>query len=400
MNKPSMPHRHSILFVSLAAFCLLASQASYAVQDCEFGGQHIDTNNGSATAGKTGMVLCKDRDTGRPEREYELRDGKSIGLSRYFRDGKLYKEFTITANGPHEGLEREWAKNGQLINEFTNVNGNARGLRRQWYEDGKLRKVDWLADNQNESASVEYHAGGLLASLRCGPKPLLAPTVDDAKLCGFGGSASTVNLYSYKGELRETVVLLAGVEQKSTSFYGPDKPEHIEELKGTQRSEVFFTQDGAKSREKLWDVSGRPALLLREAEFHASGTMVRERNYAVVESNGRKRSRLANESRFYLNGQPQSKDVYTLDGTTELRDSQSFNDQGRLRQQGRYVLDGRYNERAVGVHQTWFANGKLASEDTYDNKGNVAREKVWNESGALVSDEELFEDGSRKAYSK
>lgn len=387
------------LCASLAVFCLLGSSAAYAVQDCEFNGQSINTNNGAATAGKTGMVLCKDRDSGRPEREYELRDGKSIGLSRYFRDGKLQKEFTITANGPHEGLEREWAANGQLINEFTNVNGNARGLRRQWFDDGKLRKVDWIADSQSDGAAVEYHAGGLLASLRCGPKPLLAPTVDDAKLCGFG-AVSTTNLYSYKGELRKTVVMLAGVEQKATSFYGPNQPELVEELKGTQKSETFYAQDGSKSREKLWDVSSRPALLLREAEFHASGTLVRERIYAVVETNGRKRSRLTNESRFYLNGQPQSKEVYTLDGTTELRDTQRFTDQGKLRQQGRYALDGRYNERAVGVHQTWFANGKLAEEDTYDSKGNVARQKVWDESGAVVSDEELFEDGSRKAFSK
>src|SRR3954470_21338975 len=91
----------------------MACPVAHAVQDCEFKGKHINTSDGSQTAGKTGMVLCRDRDTGKTEREYELRDGQSIGLSRYFRDGKLVKEFTITANGPHEGLEREWAVNGQ-----------------------------------------------------------------------------------------------------------------------------------------------------------------------------------------------------------------------------------------------------------------------------------------------
>ncbi len=385
------------LWVGLAALCV--SHTAFAVQDCEFNGQSINTNNGAETAGKTGMVRCKDRDSGRPEREYELRDGKSVGLSRYFRDGKLYKEFTITANGPHEGLEREWAANGQLVQEFTNVNGNARGLRRQWFDDGKLRKVEWLADSERDGAAVEYHASGQLASLRCGPKPLLAPSLDDAKLCGFG-AASTVNFYSYKGELRKTSVLLGGVEQKATSFYGPGKPEVDEELLGTQKRETFYWEDGGKRREKLWDVSTRPALLLRDAEFHASGARVVERSYAIVEANGRKRSRLVSESRFYLNGQPQSKDVYTLDGNTELRDSQQFSDKGTLRQQGRYALDGRYGDHPVGTHQTWFANGKLAQEDVYDGKGNIAREKVWDESGKLLSDDELFEDGSRKAYSK
>ncbi len=396
-TKNTFPRRAA--WASLAALSLWTCQAAYAVQDCEFNGQSINTNNGSETAGKTGMVRCKDRDSGKTEREYELRNGDSVGLSRYFRDGKLYKEFTVTSNGPHVGLEREWAANGQLVHEFTNVNGNARGLRRQWFDDGKPRKVEWIADNEREGAAVEYHASGQLASLRCGPKPLLLPHVDDGKLCGFG-AASTINLYSSKGELRETSVLLAGVEQKSTRFYSSGKPELEEELQGTQRRETFYAEDGGKRREKRWDVSTRPALLLREAEFHASGTLVRERNFTVTEANGRKRSRLANESRFYLNGQPQSKDVYTLDGTTELRDSQSFNDQGKLRQQGRYALDGRYGDRPVGVHQFWFANGKLEEEDTYDSKGNVARQKVWDEAGNLVSDDELFEDGSRKAYKK
>ena len=64
-------------------------------------------------------------------------------------------------------------------------------------------------------------------------------------------------------------------------------------------------------------------------------------------------------------------------------------------------MDGRYGgARPVGVHQVFFANSKLAQEDTFDAKGNLARQKVWDESGKLLSDDELFEDGSRKAYAK
>lgn len=392
-------HRQPLALIFSAALMALTCPLALAVQDCEFQGKAINTHNGADTAGKTGMVRCKDRDTGQMVREYALQDGQSIGLSRYFRDGKLVKEFTITANGPHEGLEREWASNGQLVLEFTNVNGNARGLRRQWFDDGKPRKVEWLAETERDGAAVEYHSSGQLASLRCGPKPLLAPQVDDAKLCGFG-TASTVHSYTHQGALRKTSVWLAGVEQKATGWYANGKPEWEEALQGSQKRETFYADDGSKRREKLWDVSGRPALLLREAEFHASGALVRERNYAVVEANGRKRSRLVSEARFYLNGQPQSKDVYTPDGSSELRDTQRYTDQGKLRQQGRYVLEGRYSERPVGVHQTLFPNGQLSQEDTFDAKGNVARQKVWDESGKLLSDDVLLEDGSRKTYAK
>ncbi len=406
-------HRKPVAWMicSTALLTALACPSAFAVQDCEFNGKHINTSDGSQTAGKTGMVRCKDRDSGQVEREYELRDGQSIGLSRYFKDGKLAKEFTTTANGPHVGLEREWAVNGQLVLEFTNnAGGNSRGLRRQWFEDGKPRKIEWVADTERDGAAVEYRAGGQLASLRCGPKPLLAPHVNDSKLCGFEGGPSTVNLFSHKGDLRSTVVLVAGVEQKAVTLFANGKPELEEELlqQGTQKRETNYYADdgGGKRREKLWDVSnGRPALLLREAEFHTSGTLVAERKYQVIEvanNNGRKRSRLATESRFYLNGQPQQKDVFTPgdNGNTELRDTQRYTDQGKLKSQGRYVVEGRYGERAVGVHTAFFANGKPEREDTFDTKGKITRQKVWDESGKLLSDDELFEDGSRKAYSK
>ncbi|MEO7108003.1 MAG: hypothetical protein ABIZ09_16635 [Rhodoferax sp.] len=396
--------RTSIAWVCTAALLALACQSTFAVQVCEFKGKPLNTSDGSQTAGKTGMVLCKDSDTGQTAREYEMRDGRDVGLTRYFRDGKLMKEFTITANGPHEGLEREWARNGQLVMEFTNVNGSVRGLRRQWFDDGKPRKVEWMSEDQRDGAAVEYQANGQLATLHCGPKPLLAPYVNDAKLCGFVNAPSNVNFYSYKGELRSTAVLVAGVEQKTTSLYSNGKPDRQEELlqQGTQKRETFYAEDGVKLRDKLWDVSSRPFVLLRDAEFHTTGALVAERLYQVVAETGntRRRSRLVSESRFYLNGQPQQKDVYTLDGTTEMRDTQQFTDQGTLSQQGRYALDRRYGERPVGVHQTFFANGKQQLEDTYDAKGKRARQKVWDESGKLVSDDELFEDGSRKAYAK
>lgn len=384
----------------LAAILLAQGGIALAVQDCEFNGKPVNPNNGNETKGLNGLLRCKDRDTGQMEREYELRNGDSVGLSRYFRKGQLYKEFTITANGPHEGLEREWAANGQLVLEFTNVNGNTRGLRRAWYDDGTPKRVDWVAENEREGASVQYTPTKQLAALRCGPKPLLAPHVDDAALCGFAGKPSTVSTYSTEGKVRSTQTLLAGLVQKATNFFSDGTPQDEEERQGTNRLERFYGNDGSKRREKLWTEAEKPAQLLRESEYHASGTLVRERLYALADVGGRKRSRLASEARFYLNGQPQSKDNYTLEGNVEMRDSQRFSDKGTLRAQGRYALDGRYGERPVGVHKAFFDNGKLEQEEQYDDKGNVKRQRVWDEAGKLLSDDELFEDGSRKAYTR
>jgi len=385
----------------LGAALLGSTAGALAVQDCELDGKSINTNNGAETAGKSGMVRCKDRDSGLMEREYELRNGDAVGLSRYFRNGKLAKEFTITANGPHEGLEREWAPNGQLVLEYTNVKGNARGLRRSWYEDGNPKAVEWLADNEREGASAQFTPGKQLASLRCGPKPLLAPHVNDAALCGFGGSASTVSTYSSSGKLRGTQTLLAGVLQKQAALMDNGKPQEEMERQGSQRTERWFGEDGSKRREKVWNEAEKPAALVRESEYHASGSLVRERLYGVSEVGGRKRNRLLSEARFFLNGQPQSKERFSLDGETELVDRQHFNDKGTLVAEGRHALDGRYGqERALGVHKSYYENGKLAQEEHFDAKGNVKRLRSWDEAGKPTADDELFEDGSRKAYAR
>lgn len=50
--------RHSLL----ATLLICITPATFAVQNCEFKGQPINTDNGAETAGKTGMVRCKDPD--------------------------------------------------------------------------------------------------------------------------------------------------------------------------------------------------------------------------------------------------------------------------------------------------------------------------------------------------
>ena len=386
------------------AVSLLVAQSAWAVASCELNGQPINTNNGKQTAGKSGMIRCVNDDTGQTEREYELREGKSFGLSRYFRQGKLYLEFTSTIEGPREGLEREWAANGQLVLELSNVSGRARGMRRAWYDNGQPRRVEFVADTERDGAAVEYTPRQQLGKVRCGPKPLLAPYVDDATLCGFGGRDNTHSTYRNDGSLRGTQTLLAGVVQKATLFDDNGKPQHEEERQGNNRLERYYASNGSKQREKLWSEAQKQSLLTRDAEYHSSGALVSERLYTLVTVAGRQGTLLESESRFYLNGQPRSKHSFSFDSTggrdQEVRDSQYFSDKGTLIARGHFVLEGRYRERPVGVHQTFFENGKSDQETTYNDKGKPQRQRVWDKSGNLLSDDTLFEDGSRKAYAQ
>lgn len=51
--------------------CALWAVGAHAVQDCEMNGQHVNPSNGSTTAGKTGIMKCRDRDSGKLVREEE-----------------------------------------------------------------------------------------------------------------------------------------------------------------------------------------------------------------------------------------------------------------------------------------------------------------------------------------
>ena len=56
--------------VTVAAGLLaLSGVAAHAVQDCELNGEHVNPANGNTTQGKTGVMRCKDRESGELQRE-------------------------------------------------------------------------------------------------------------------------------------------------------------------------------------------------------------------------------------------------------------------------------------------------------------------------------------------
>ena len=67
-----------------AATVLPLSGTAWAAPRCELDGRYVDPYNGATTAGLSGMMRCKEADTGLPSSERELRGGVFMGLSRYF----------------------------------------------------------------------------------------------------------------------------------------------------------------------------------------------------------------------------------------------------------------------------------------------------------------------------
>lgn len=368
---------------------------AHAVQDCELNGAPVNPANGYTTQGKTGLMRCKDRDSGELQREQELRNGVFMGIVRYYDKGKLAKEQSVNAKGNLHGPARELYPDGQVLREATYDDGHELGLVRSFHADGRLRRVAFYAEPGGERAAAEFTPSGQLSALRCADRALLAPAADDARLCGFvGATPSQVELFDGKGGLRARLAFTAGKRVRSERLYDNGKPESLDELVGNQRTEQRFSSEGVKRYELVSLIAERSVLKQRESEYSERGTLVREQRWTTA-------GLPASDDSYYLNGQPRSKTVYSGEGLARVADISEFHDNGQRAAQGRFSAPApRGRLVPVGMQRRFDAQGRLVSESIYDDKGRVTRERTWDTNGQPERDDEVFEDGSRKANAK
>ena len=372
--------------------CLLAlAPGALAVQDCELNGQSVNPANGYTTEGKTGIMRCRDRDSGQVVREEELRAGKFVGVVRYYRDGWLEKEFSINDKGNREGLAREFFPGGKPAHEETYRNGDTVGVSRSWHANGALKRVTARDDDGREAAFAEFNDHGQLKELRCAERPLMGKDVDDAKLCGHGVREPVMReLYSDGGAVRARVSHLAGRRVRYESLWDNGKPEQQQEIDQDCSVERSFSREGVKRRETRWLAAGNGRVKQSEQEFHESGSLVRERRWLAGE--------LIGEKTWYLNGQAKTEDRYSKQDGRSVCESAEFHDNGKPSRQGSYLVRNGYRERPVGTHRGYDSEGRLRGESEYDANGRLTRERELDENGRVVRDDAVFEDGSRKAY--
>ncbi|MET0544529.1 MAG: hypothetical protein ABWZ88_22540 [Variovorax sp.] len=374
---------------------ILATVVAHAVQDCELNGQHVNPANGNTTAGKTGLMRCKDRDSGELQREQELKNGVFMGVVRYYDKGQLRKEHSVNERGNMDGRAREFSPSGQVLREGTYDNGRERGLTRAFHPDGRLMLAIFYADPGGERASAEFNAQGQLSSLRCGDQPLLAPAVDDARLCGFaGGKPSDVDLFDSKGRLRSRTQWVAGKRVRSESLHDNGKIAVLETIAGNQRTEQRFSGEGIKRTDAVWLITERGGRIKQvEQNFSEAGTLVREQRWSPT-------GEAVSDKSFYLNGQPREQSTWSGEGDSRTIEITAFYDNGQRASLGRYSATPRGRQLPTGTHQRFDDKGVLVAESVYDAKGRVTRERVWDDAGKLQRDDEVFEDGSRKAFAK
>lgn len=392
MTLPHAPTRRPTRTRAAVAALLLASAPAWALENCEVNGQPVNPANGSTTADKTGLMRCKDRDTGVVQREQELRGGRFMGIERRYTDGRLSRERSVNANGNSDGRAREFAPDGTVLADAVYDNGELVGISRRFHPNGQLKRAAFYGKGNDERAVAEFTPRGQLHDLRCGVQPLLAPAVDDARLCGFSGGPSRLEFFRDDGQMTGRAVYDAGRRLKLEQLWDNGAVSQSQETSGNTRVDRSFSREGQKKRDTVWTLSGTMAVMERDQEFAASGSLLRERTWT--------RGDLVSDEQFYLNGQPRQRNVYTTDGNLRSLESTFFHDNGQPASTGRYLAPGRSSQIPQGAHKRFDASGKLRAQTDYDAQGKPTREREWDEAGQPTRDDAVFEDGSRKAFSK
>lgn len=388
--KPHKQLHHLAAVVALLAIGLFPLTA-HAVQDCSINGVPVNPNDGNTTAGKSGIMRCVERDTGQLVREQELRQGTFMGLERFYRSGRLEREFTVNERGNKDGRSRELGPEGQVLRDENYRNGDLDGLAYRYADGARLVRVSFHEPGRGERAVAEFNAAGQLTDLRCADKPLLVPAVDDKKLCGFGGSSITP-LYTGRQTLRARITFEAGQAVRQEFVYDNGQPERVVQRSSGLRIEQKFSATGTKQAEDHFAESGKGWQAVLEQRFSDLGRLVHEKKWDATG--------MLTERRFYLNGQPEHVLVETQQDGKRERLRTDYHDNGVVSHTGRYTLPSRYRDLPTGVHQHFDEKGRVRSELHYDDKGHVARERMWDDKGVLTRDEEVFADGSRKAFTK
>ncbi len=374
--------------ITLAIVCY---PASAVVTDCELNGKSVSPYNGATTAGQSGIMRCVNRQTRELVSETELKDGKTMGLQKYYEKGQLQREYTTNEKGNRDGLSKTYGADGKLLSEEQQRNSENFGLQKRYYPGGVLRSLSYYdtkpgADRWQELASIELNPNGSLNELRCADRPVIRfEQVDDRQLCGFNGLAK-LDLYS--GERKAgRIEVLHGKRQLSENLWEDGKVRYLSQLQGNRHIEKTYARSGALAREIESALVGNSRNKEIERAFHESGSKISEKRWA--------QGQLTLDVTWYLNGQTKSQDEFS----GEQQKTQRFHDNGSLAYEGTSIRE-RNSSRRIGVHRHLNEKGRLVLEQTFDERGKITRERRLDETGQVLNDDAVFEDGSRRAFSK
>ncbi len=384
------PCLSAIIFIAVYAINTPAN----AIIRCEFNGKPVNTANGAETAGLTGLIRCRESNTGHLQREFEIKDGQYVGQQRiYDSQGRLARERRVNDRGNTDGPDKTYWPNGRVKTEEVARNGQTEGIKKRYYEGGQLEDLLYYAAGQ-EVFAMAYYPEGHLYELRC-PKQSVTP--EDREPCGFSGPQQ-ITLKRNDGRMGAQQTWSAGRLVANTSYREDGSQWQVHTLEKGERVHRVYSQEGQRnvlrSEERYQEdaqafLTSKRGRLQSRKQWGANGVLIEETLFAE--------GREAQVLRWYLNGK--LKESAKLEGTNiaqALRVVETFDDAGKPLHKNRITQQG----ARTGVQQSFHANGQLAQEDTYtapNERGmtSLVRRKTWDEAGKQQSDDEILEDGSR-----
>ena len=261
------------------------------------------------------------------------------------------------------------------------------GHQRCTLADGSTLERVFSTDGRRAMVLLRRWPDGSLAELRCAPTSLLP---EDHKPCGHGGQAVEVPLFREPGRSLGSVTHRRGVLLRQLIL----NPQG-----GLVRSEEFVERAGQPDRriKRVYYPSGRlrheidlveppPAQYRgREGvgrEFAESGQVTQEVEWA----GGRERR----VRQWHLNGQVKLDQQIRRFGREELRESQSFYEDGQPA-----AVNRERNGQLFGWQQYRGPDGVLQREEEYGRGGVLLQRRYYDARGHLLRRERVNEDDSR-----
>ncbi|MGA2350095.1 MAG: toxin-antitoxin system YwqK family antitoxin [Terracidiphilus sp.] len=376
-----MSVRLSRILPLLAVFTLLLGAtlaARAASPSCTLNGKPVEFYcfQYDKCPAESGRVICKNEKDA-ISGEWEVQQGKPVGYqSTYFDDGSKVEKI-VDEKGKFNGYWKKFDPSGRLIEEDQYIHGQYDGRSATYYASGKLKQLSWWKIGMRTFA-VDYDEDGRIGSIYCSAKSEAPEAVG---LCGLDGKAANVTIYNRYWIIRATYL---NGEAVSKSRYDTKT--------GAMTSSESNSADDSATKKyypngKLsWEGSYKNGRLDGvEREYHESGKLTRQTTWQYGEE--------LESTEYYLNGQKSYDETRKKqDGNKWLTAIKTYYDNGKLESEFA-LLDGDY----VGEDRGYNEKGNLVYVGTYNDKGKITHEKFWDNNGKLVSDEELFEDGSRKS---
>ncbi len=384
----------------------LVSTTVHAIVRCELNGKPVNQSNGAELAGLTGMLRCTEQDTGKLQREQEIRNGKFIGIDRFFdHEGRLARERTINERGNNNGLVKEFWPSGQVRRESVEANGSTQGAMRTYHENGQLERASYTADNRQQ-ASLSFNKDGGLVDISCHSTSVLP---EDRKPCGFEGKVRTTTYGSGRASGQPSAIYTyeQGKQLAATTYREDGKIWAELALQNGARWRRIFDSRGAKDgknvlrEERLYEVDTESRYTMGENSGPLQWSKLWGSNEQLTEHIRYKNGQPVLTERWYLNGYLKEKTTASGEGVQARIQRENYDDQGRISSRENLIAQGSYRQQPTGVQLSYHPNGKLAMQDTYsapDERGRtqLLARKQWDENGKLTGDDEILEDGSRK----